>query len=246
MNHKRRKKKKRSGAALIPRIILTVILLAVLAGLGMFYREYSRKTREGTPVTVEIPEGTSTRDLVSLLKEKGVIRYKLPFYLKLYQSGNQGKLRYGSYDLDSGMSLDDLIEVLVRGSREEENHLVLTIPEGFSVEQIGARLEEKGIMTSREFCQAVKDAAADFTFDGDLPGEDTVYFQLQGYLFPDTYYLEEDTTPQQLVAMLLEEFRNRFDEKCLKRTKDLGMTVNEVLTRASLVEKETEKAEEYA
>ena len=244
MNNKRRKKSNRARKSLLPRVILTIILLVILLGLALFYREYSRKTTEGESVTVEIPEGTSTRELVSLLKEKGLIRYEAVFYLKLYQTGNQGKLRYGSYDLNTGMSLDDLIETLVKGAREDE--LVFTIPEGYSVEQIGARLEEKEIMTAKDFCQAVKDAAADYEFDGALPKEDTVYFQLQGYLWPDTYYLEKDTSPEQLVSMLLEEFETKYDEKCLERTHELGMTVNEVLTRASLVEKETDLPEEFA
>ena len=244
MNNKSRNKRKKSRKSIFPMVILTIVMLALIVGLGRFYRDFSRKTREGETVTLEIPEGSSTRQVVSLLKKKGLIRNELAFYLKLYQSGNQRKLRYGTYDLNSGMSLDDLIEALVRGARED--NLVLTIPEGFSVEQIGARLEEKGIMTAEEFCQAVKDAASGYDFGGALPREDTVYFQLQGYLYPDTYYLEEDTTPEQLVSMLLEEFESKFDEKCMARTRELGMTVNEVLTRASLVEKETDLPEEYA
>ena len=244
MNSKSRNKRKKSRKSIFPMVILTIVMLALIVGLGRFYRDFSRKTREGEPVTLEIPEGSSTRQVVSLLKKKGLIRNELAFYLKLYQSGNQRKLRYGTYDLNNGMSLDDLIEALVKGARED--NLVLTIPEGFSVEQIGARLEEKGIMTAEEFCQAVKDAASGYDFGGALPQEDTVYFQLQGYLYPDTYYLEEDTTPEELVSMLLEEFESKFDEKCMARTRELGMTVNEVLTRASLVEKETDLPEEYA
>ena len=244
MDNKTRNRKNKSRKSLFPIVILTIVMLALIVGLARFYREYTRDTREGETVTVEIPEGTGTRQVASLLKEKGLIRNELAFYLKLYQTGNQGKLRYGSYDLNTGMSLDDLIGVLVKGAREDE--LVLTIPEGYSVEQIAARLEEKGIMTEEEFCQAVKDAASGYDFGGALPKEDTVYFQLQGYLFPDTYYLEEDTTPEQLVSTLLEEFEGKFDEKCLERARQLGMTVNEVLTRASLVEKETDLPEEFA
>ncbi len=244
MKRKTRNKRKKSRKSIFPMVILTIVMLALIVGLGRFYRDFSRKTREGDPVTLEIPEGSSTRQVVSLLKKNGLIRNELAFYLKLYQTGNRGKLRYGSYELNTGMSLDDLIGTLAKGAREDE--LVLTIPEGYSVEQIGARLEEKGIMTAKDFCQAVKDAAVNYDFEGALPQEDTVYFQLQGYLWPDTYYLEKDTSPEQLVSMLLKEFESNYDEKCLERTRELGMSVNEVLTRASLVEKETDLPEEYA
>lgn len=227
----------------LPMILGILVVAALFLFFVLFYREYNRKTRDGKKITVEISEGTGTKELVSILKDKGVIRWQLPFYLKLYQSGMQGKLRYGKYELSDGMSLDDLIGVLSRGTAGDNT--VLTVPEGFTVEQIAVRLEKQGLMEAADFLEAVKEAASTVSFADELPAEDTVYFRLQGYLFPDTYFLEEDTTAEELVSVMLDEFDTKFDSECRKRAKELGLSVGQVLTMASMVEKETEKKEEF-
>lgn len=237
------KRRKMSLPARLAMIMGILLVTALFLFFVLFYREYNRKTKDGNKITVEINEGTGTKELVSILKEKGVIRYQLPFYLKLYQSGMQGKLRYGKYELSDGMSLDDLIGVLTRGTAGEAT--VLTVPEGFTVEQIAVRLEKQGIMKADDFLEAVKKAASSVSFADELPAEDTVYFRLQGYLFPDTYFLDEDTTADGLVSVMLDEFDTKFDSECRRRAEELGMSVGEVLTRASMVEKETEMKDEF-
>ncbi len=174
--------------------------------------EYSRKTKEGNSVEVEIPEGTGAKGIVQILKKEGVIRFQSPFYLKLYRSDNRGKLRYGTFTLNDGMSLDDIITTLTTGGGQKDG-LVVTIPEGYTAEMIAARLEEQGIMNGQEFIDAVKKAAKEVEYKDQLPPEDQVYYQLQGYLFPDTYYIDEDTTADELVAMLLEEFDKQVGEE---------------------------------
>lgn len=224
--------------------LFTIILLACLGAGGIFYLEYSRTTKEGNPVEVEIPEGTGTKGIVQILKDKGVIRFQLPFYVKLYQSEYNGKLRYGSYELNDGMSLDDIMKTLATGGAQKAN-VTLTVPEGFTAEMIAARLEEQGIMSGQEFLDALKEAAKEVPFAADLPTDDQVYYQLQGYLFPETYFLDEDMTAADLVDMLLTEFENQVGEERKAKAQKMGMTMTEVLTRASLLEKEATLAEEY-
>ncbi len=226
--------------------ILILILLAILGAGIIFLKEYTRETTEGNDIEVEIAEGTSTKELVALLKEKGVIRYQLPFYVKLYRSSYRGKLRYGSYTLNDGMSIDDIILALSKGDGRGDGTIVLTIPEGYTIEMIAERVEELELMSGEEFLAAVTEAGEALSESMDLPDTSDVYYALQGYLFPDTYYLDKDTTPSQLVSIMLEEFNNKFDEERQARAEELGMSVTEVLTRASLVQKETDLAEEYA
>ena len=100
-------------------------------------------------------------------------------------------------------------------------------------------------MSQDEFLTAVKNAAANFQYADVLPAADQVFYQLEGYIFPDTYYLSEDMTGDELVAKILDEFLNKFDEQRQQEAANLGMSVEEVLIRASLVQKETERPEEY-
>lgn len=225
--------------------LFTIVLLVCLGTGALFYMEYSRKTKEGKSIEVEIPEGTGTKGIIQILKDKGVIRYESPFYLKLYRSENRGKLRYGTFTLNDGMSLDDIIATLTTGGGQKDG-LVLTIPEGFTAEMIAARLEEQGIMSGEEFIEALKRAAKEVEYKDQLPAEDQVYYQLQGYLFPDTYYLDEDMTGDDLVAMLLEEFDKQVGEERKAKAKEMGMSLTEVLTRASLLEKEASLEKEFA
>ncbi|MCD8021366.1 MAG: endolytic transglycosylase MltG [Clostridiales bacterium] len=225
---------------------LLVLVLAVVLTFGFsLWREYSRtECTEGTDITVTIEQGSSTREVAETLKEAGVIRYEASFLLKIYFSGYMGQLRYGEFTLNDGMCLDDIIEALVTGGAQQEE-LSFTIPEGYSIPMIAEKLEEEDVMSADEFLAAVEAAAEDFEYADILPEKDQVFYQLEGYLFPDTYYLSEDMTGEELVAKVLDEFLNKFDEEHVAKAEALDLTVEEVLIRASLVQKETENMDEY-
>ena len=83
------------------------------------------------------------------LRKKGVVRYKTAFLLKLYFSDYKGKLRYGTFDLNDGMSLSKVIKELATQNGQKENKF--TIPEGYTIEMTADKLEKEGIMTAQEF-----------------------------------------------------------------------------------------------
>ncbi len=223
-----------------------VVVLAVMLTFAFsIWREYARtESTEGTPVEVTIDQGSSTRQVAQELKEAGVIRYETAFLLKLYFSDNRGKLRYGTFELNDGMCLADVIETLVTGGAQEEE-VSFTIPEGYSIPMIAEKLENEGVMSQDEFLTAVQNAAVNFQYADILPSADQVFYQLEGYIFPDTYFLSENMTGDELVAKILDEFAQKFDEQRQQEAEALGMSVEEVLIRASLVQKETELPEEY-
>ena len=231
------------------KVLLTVgvIVLAVILTFGFsIWREYSRtESMEGEPVEVTIAQGSSTRQVAKELKDAGVIRYETAFLLKIYFSDDRGKLRYGTFALNDGMCLADVIETLVTGGAQKEEES-FTIPEGYSIPMIAEKLEEEGVMSQEEFLTAVKNAAADFVYKDQLPSAEQVFYQLEGYIFPDTYYLSEDMTGEELVQKILAEFEQKFDAERLKEAQDLGMSMEEVLIRASLVQKETDLPQEYS
>ena len=223
-----------------------VVVLAVILTFGFsIWREYSRtESTEGNPVEVTIDQGSSTRQVAQELKDAGVIRYETAFLLKIYFSDDRGKLRYGTFELNDGMCLDDVIEALVTGGAQKKEDS-FTIPEGYSIPMIAEKLENEGVMSQEEFLTAVENAAADFQYKDILPAADQVFYQLEGYIFPDTYYLSKDMTGDELVAKILDEFLQKFDEQRQQEAEAMGMSVEEVLIRASLVQKETERPEEY-
>lgn len=225
---------------------LFILFLAVILTFGFsLWSEYARKdTENGTQIEVTISQGSSTRDVGAALKDAGVIRYEIPFLIKMYFSDYKGKLRYGTFRLSDGMSLDSIIKALATGGALKEE-AAFTIPEGYSVKMIANKLEKEGIMSADEFLTAVENAAGTCPYAQNLPEKNQVFYQLEGYLFPDTYYLSENMTGDELVQKILEEFQQKFDQSRQEAAAAAGMSVEEVLIRASLVQKETERPEEY-
>ena len=233
----------------LKRIVLGIVILTatMLMTFGFsLYREFSNdKPREGKEVEVEIPKGCSTEKMAEILQDAGVIRYKTAFLAKLFFSDYRGKLRYGTFTINTGETLDETIEILGTGGALKEE-VSFMVPEGYSVEMIAEKLQKDGIMDSEEFLDAVTEAADDFVYKDQLPDKDRVFYQLQGYLFPDTYKIAENMTGKQLVDKMLDGFVRKFDEKRQKQAKKLGMSVEEVVIRASLVQKETYNPKDYA
>lgn len=227
--------------------ILGLLVLILVAGAVISYpigKEYfQNKSVAGKNIEVTIKKGSTSRDVSAVLKKKGIIRYEAAFLLKLYFSDYKGKLRYGTFDLNDGMSLGKVIKELATQDGQKENKF--TIPEGYTIEMTASKLEKEGIMSAQEFLTAVTNAAATSKYKDILPKKKKVFYQLQGYIYPDTYYLAKDITGDQLVAKILDEFDKKFDTARQEKAKKLGMSVEEVLIRASLLQKETELPEEY-
>lgn len=227
-------------------LIIRLLIFAALAFLIFtMASEYFRKdSGSGERVVITIEKGSASREVAAILKEKGLIRYELPFLLRLYLTDYQGKLRYGTFSLYKGMSLDNMIRTL-SSEGEIADNMRLTIPEGYTIERTARALEKKGIMDAEEFRAAVRAAAEDSIYADILPAEEDVLYQMEGFLYPDTYYFSDDISPEELADMIFDEFDNMFGDERRKRAAEIGMTVEEVLTRASMVQKETERAEEY-
>ena len=227
--------------------ILGLLVLILVASAVVSYpigKEYfQEKSVAGKDIEITIEKGSTSRDVSAILKKKGIIRYEAAFLLKLYFSDYKGKLRYGTFDLNNGMSLSKVIKELATQDGQKENKL--TIPEGYTIEMTASKLEKEGIMSAQEFLTAVTNAAVTSKYKDVLPKKKKVFYQLQGYIYPDTYYLAKDITGDQLVAKMLDEFDKKFDQTRQEKAKKLGMTVEEVLIRASLLQKETELPEEY-
>lgn len=216
--------------------ILALVLVAVILVCGIsLLLEYTRTTSSDKAVTVNIRKGASEKEIARVLKENGVIDYEITFRLKMKTSPYRGKLNYGEYILYEKMSLDDVIETLAKPSTLAES-IRLTIPEGYSAKMIAALCEEKGIATSEEFLNELKEGQFDYDFIKDIPDNPNVEYKLEGYLFPSTHFLKKDATAHDVIDTLLREFEKQYNS--VKGDLPEGMTMNEAIIRASLVERE--------
>ncbi len=205
------------------------VLVALLGILVIsLFLSLSSCLKSGT-VTVTIPEGTSSTKIAEILKENDVIESKYLFLARLTLSKYNGKLQYGTFKFDKNDSLGEIIKTLAtKGAKK--NTMTLTIPEGYSVERIKARVVEMGLCTDNEFEAALK-KDYDYPFLKSVPQNANIKYKLQGFLYPSTYEFYSDATAETVVKTMLDEF--------WKQTKDLNIAdFYKTITCASLVERE--------
>ena len=247
------------------RFLVTLLILLALLGVGGFYGyRYAESALQPIDpsskqyVKVQIPEGANSQEIGSILEKSGLVKHGLLFtaYVK-YK--NYSDLKSGYYNLQKSMSTEDLIKALQKGGTPEPQEVVyanLTIPEGFTLEQIAQTVaqlqgEFKEPLTTEAFMAKVQDenfiaqeVAKYPKLLESLPAKDSgVRYRLEGYLFPATYTIKESTTIESLIDEMLATMDKNLSPH-YATIKEKNLTVNELLTIASLVEKEGAKTED--
>ncbi len=142
--------------------------------------------------------------------------------------------------LSQSMSNEEIINILQKGEVYVPK-VKVTIPEGFELKQIAARLEEKGLVQADKFLEVASTTIFDYPFLVDSPAGVN---HLEGYLFPATYQIAESASEKEIMFMMLNAFNRVFKEEYYGRAEELGMNVNELMTLASIVEREAKLDEE--
>ncbi|MFR1052731.1 MAG: endolytic transglycosylase MltG [Oscillospiraceae bacterium] len=237
-----RRRRKRMNPVLY--ILLVVASSALLAGLGwMWAGDVLALNKQPATAVITVENGDSLNDVASALKENGLIDYKPLFKLFCSVTGveKKEKITPGTYELNTDMDYNALVNAMSSRSGSRMTASV-TIPEGYTLDQIFHLLDDKGVATVDQL-QSVA-ASHDFNYSflkGVLPLGN--YHRLEGYLFPDTYefYMGggEDEVVQILNKMIL-RFDQQFTDELRQKAADMGYSVHEMVTIASLIEKETD------
>ncbi|MCY7075039.1 endolytic transglycosylase MltG [Streptococcus oralis] len=256
---KKKKKSKAKGCLLT--FLVFLVLVAVGGYFGYGYVQESLKPVDASSkdyVTVQIPEGSNVQEIGSTLEKSGLVKHGLIFSLYAKYK-NYSDLKSGYYNLKKSMSTDELIQELQKGGTPEPQEPILaslTIPEGYTLEQIAQTVgqlqgEFKESLTSEAFLAKVQDetfisqlVAKYPNLLGSLPTKDSgVRYRLEGYLFPATYTIKNSTTVESLIDEMVAAMDKALSPH-YTTIKDKGLTVNELLSIASLVEKEGAKTED--
>ncbi|HHY90462.1 MAG TPA: endolytic transglycosylase MltG, partial [Clostridiales bacterium] len=191
-------------------------------------------------ITVEIPTGSSSAKIADILKENKLIKSKIVFQFLSKKTGADGRMKAGNYSLSPAMSTQDIIHILVKGDIANDS-VKITIPEGFELNQIIARLEKHGLIDKEKFIQIANYQDFNYPFLKDVPkGEN----RLEGYLFPDTYLIPKHAKEEDIIMKMLDRFQEVFKEEYYERAKELNMSIHEVVTLASIIEREAKLDEE--
>jgi UPF0755 protein len=234
--------------------VATIAVLAGLVALGgsrffEYYQDQNAVAGVGETVSIKITEDDDTDSVAAMLHDKGLIRYE--YYFKGLMEVSRKDFVPKTYKLRKGMTTSEIVDAITTGSvkkqptakADDDNKVVqLTIIEGYRTEQIADQLDELGYKPGGEaFLEAVKNYPSDrYDFLKDRPDPES----LEGYLFPDTYDITLDEDPNNIIQKLLDNFDSKFQADMRDRAQEMGLSINQVLIFASLVEREVQYAPE--
>ncbi len=224
-------------------LLLSLLVIVVSAAVGAWAVLYrvERDVPPGRPVQVEVPAGATTARIGALLARKGVVANGAMFRVQARLAAADGKLKAGVYDLVTGMPYDLVIDRLVKGPPVE--YVTVTIPEGFVVEQIAARLEKQAGIPSEETLALAKGGASEFVSGHPYLAE--VYEgSLEGYLFPKTYRFVKGTTAREAIERMLDQFDKEIAQVDVEAATRRGFSLNDLVVIASMIEREAQLDEE--
>jgi UPF0755 protein len=236
-------------------LLFALIVIAVGAAVGYFILGDSTPilgTRIGqladplAPVdpgdtskqVVTVPPGATANSIGSDLQQRGLIRSSLAFRFAAEQASVGTSLAAGDYELSRSMSTNEIIQVLAKG--QVKRGLLATIPEGWRTEQIADRLEANGFASRDEFLRAVNAPPT-------VPGVDLLDMppppRLEGYLFPETYEVPQKVSGPRAAELMVRMFNQRVGD-ALRAQQEPKLTPHQVLTLASIVEREAKQPSE--
>jgi UPF0755 protein len=217
---------------------LVVLVICVAAGVAgwWFYTGVDRPFKDYVAAEqfVDIPHGTGSVAIAKQLADAGVIRDVNSFRLALWLSGKGRRLQAGEYRFDHAISAREVADKIARG---EIYVRPITFPEGLTMKQMAALYESKGFGPAQDFLNAAKNALLVSAVDPDAKN-------LEGYLFPETYNLKRKESAEQLVPKMVTAFMKAMTPELLEKLDQRGLTVRQLVTLASIVEKETGNKDE--
>jgi UPF0755 protein len=201
----------------------------VYFGLRQPYRAFS-----GDEQFVDIKPGTGTRAIGERLVESGVVRDQLTFRVALWLSGRATRLKAGEYRFAGTATPGDVIGKLARG---EVFVIPITFPEGLTIAEMAKIVEAKGFGTADAFVGAARDVSL-------VRGFDPAAHDLEGYLFPETYPLSRHADAPRIVRLMIDAFDRALTPELRAAAAARNLSIRQVVTLASIVEKETASPDE--
>ena len=219
-------------------VVFVIGISALLACVGWIAaNDVLALNKEPNTVTVTISKDDSFSDVTDMLKENGLIEYKALFNLFATFTGGKDDVVAGTFTLNTDMDYRALLNGMSANSATKAT-IRVTIPEGYTLDQIFALLEERGVASVEELQDMAANHDYAFSFLQDLPLGD--YHRLEGYLYPDTYEFTTPERPLYVINKMLVQFDAQLKDEMRQEIWVSGRSIHEIVIVASMIEKETD------
>lgn len=242
---KRKKKKKKKRRSRLPGvIILTTFIFAVSVCLSLVIIAFGRDMlgigKSESTYLIVIPEGATTVEISELLRKENII--KSPKCFQLFSRLRKSDSSYiaGEHFVRPNMAYETIINELTTIPEDKEQVTVeVTFPEGCTIFDAAQILEQNSICSADEFIFYFNSGGLGFDFENRLPSDTSLkFYRMEGYLFPDTYFFYEGMSPEQVCQKIYLNFDNKMTPERYAKMESLGLSLDELITFASVVQKE--------
>ncbi|MGE4589598.1 MAG: endolytic transglycosylase MltG [Acidaminococcaceae bacterium] len=218
------------------KLLLTIfgsilVLAAIVMGIAINANN-NKNLATGESIIIKVAPGMTNADIATMLQDKKLINSPFFFRMQSKIAKLERSLQAGEYEIVSGMSNWEIIDIFSKG---KVRHKTLTIPEGYTIEQIARKIEENGLGSSEKFKQVARDYAPYSYMETD---NNNVIFKAEGFAYPSTYYISPGLSEKEILAIMVNEFDTQLTEDMRQKAKEKSISIRDLVTLASLVEKE--------
>jgi len=216
-------------------------LVLAIAVAGYWYINYSNNNASlatGQKIQFIVKPGMTTTDIANMLHKLKLINTPESFRMEAKLRGLDNSLQAGEYEIITGMSNKDIVEILSKG---EVRYAVFTVPEAYTINQIAAKLEKEGLGSAAAF----KNAAKNYTPYSYMETNDpNIIYKAEGFAYPATYYLTTGISEKDILTLMVKEFNGRLTTELREQAKKEKIKIRDLVNIAAMVEQEAVFPEE--
>ena len=224
---------------LLPFILSAVLVVFVAAYWVLNYTGNNADLADGRTCVITVENGMTAADIANMLHKEKLIKRPESFRLEARFMGLEGKLQAGKYEIEAGKSNSEIIDILARG---QVKTVSFTVPEGYTVNKIAAKLAAEGLGDAEKFKEAARNYTPYKYMETNNPD---VIYKAEGFIYPSTYLFTDGMTEKDMLATMVKEFNTQINhEKIGDAAEKADMQLRDIVTIASMVELEAVFKEE--
>ena len=224
---------------LLPFILSAVLVVFVAAYWVLNYTGNNADLADGRTCVITVENGMTAADIANMLHKEKLIKRPESFRLEARFMGLECKLQAGKYEIEAGKSNSEIIDILARG---QVKTVSFTVPEGYTVNKIAAKLEAEGLGSAEKFKEAARNYTPYKYMETNNPD---VIYKAEGFIYPSTYLFTDGMTEKDMLAVMVKEFNTQINhEKIGDAAEKADMQLRDIVTIASMVELEAVFKEE--